>query len=67
MSLLLSCCGFGHREVLENISEKVYEAVLTAADQGCKIFYTGAMGRFDEMFSSSVERSCFLQDVVRKE
>lgn len=48
------CCGFGHREVFENISEKVYEAVLTAADQGCKIFYTGAMGRFDEMFSSSV-------------
>ena len=54
MSLLLSCCGFGHREVLENISEKVYEAVLTAADQGCEIFYTGAMGRFDEMFSSAV-------------
>lgn len=36
MSLLLSCCGFGHREVLENISEKVYEAVLTAADQGVR-------------------------------
>ena len=48
------CCGFGHREVFENISEKVYEAVLTAADQGCEIFFTGAMGRFDEMFSSAV-------------
>lgn len=48
------CCGFGNREVFENISEKVYEAVLTAADQGCEIFYTGAMGRFDEMFSSAV-------------
>lgn len=48
------CCGFGHRKVFENISEKVYEAVLTAADQGCKIFYTGTMVRFDEMFSSSV-------------
>lgn len=48
------CCGFGHREVFENIPEKVYEAVLTAADQGCEIFFTGAMGRFDELFLSAV-------------
>lgn len=49
-----SCCGFGHREVFENISEKVYSAVKEAAEQGCELFYTGAMGRFDEMFSSAV-------------
>ena len=49
-----ACCGFGHREVFENISKAVSSAVRTAAEQGCKIFYTGAMGRFDEMFSSEV-------------
>lgn len=48
------CCGFGHREVFENISERISSAVRTAAEQGCEIFYTGAMGRFDEMFSTEV-------------
>lgn len=48
------CCGFGHREVFENISKTISSAVRTAAEQGCEIFYTGAMGRFDEMFSSEV-------------
>lgn len=48
------CSAFGHREVFENISERISSAVRTAAEQGCEIFYTGAMGRFDEMFSSEV-------------
>ena len=48
------CCGFGHRDVFENITEKIYSAVREAAEQGCEIFYTGAMGQFDELFSSSV-------------
>ena len=48
------CCGFGHREVFENISKTISSAVRTAAEQGCEIFYTGAMGRFDEMYSSEV-------------
>lgn len=48
------CCGFGHREVFENISEKIYSAVKDAAEQGCEIFYTGGMGKFDELFSSEV-------------
>lgn len=56
MSSLMACCGFGHREVFENISEQVYEAVLVAAGQGCEIFYTGAIGQFDEMFSYAVRR-----------
>ena len=49
-----SCSAFGHRNVFENISERISSAVRTAAEQGCEIFYTGAMGRFDEMFSSEV-------------
>ena len=49
-----ACCGFGHREVFENLSDRISSAVRTAAEQGCEIFYTGAMGRFDEMFSSEV-------------
>ena len=48
------CCGFGHREVFENISKTISSAVRTAAEKDCKIFYMGAMGRFDEMFSSEV-------------
>ena len=49
-----ACCGFGHREVFENLSDRISSAVRMAAEQGCEIFYTGAMGRFDEMFSSEV-------------
>jgi uncharacterized phage-like protein YoqJ len=48
------CSAFGHREVFENISERISSAVRTAAEQGCEIFYTGAMGKFDKMFSSEV-------------
>ena len=51
-----ACCGFGHREVFENISEKIYSAVKEAAEQGCELFYTGAIGNFDELFSSAVRR-----------
>lgn len=52
--MVKACCGFGHREVFENISEKIYSAVKKEAEQGCELFYTGAMGEFDEMFSSEV-------------
>lgn len=52
-----ACCGFGHREVYENITEQLGKAVLEAAEQGCIIFYTGAMGRFDSLFSSSVRKA----------
>lgn len=40
--------------MFENITDKVYEVVLEASKQGCEVFYTGAMGRFDELFSSAV-------------
>lgn len=46
------CSAFGHRDIFENITEKINSAVRDAAEQGCEIFYTRAMGQFDEMFSS---------------
>ena len=49
-----ACCGFGHRNVFENISSKLDNAVEGAIAQGCEIFYTGAMGEFDSLFSSAV-------------
>ena len=52
-----ACCGFGHRQVFENITELLDKAVLEAAEQGCEIFYTGAMGDFDNLFSSAVRKA----------
>lgn len=49
-----ACCGFGHRNVFENISSKIDNTVEEAISQGCEIFYTGAMGEFDSLFSSAV-------------
>lgn len=49
-----ACCGFGHRNVFKNISDKLNNAVEIAITQGCEIFYTGAMGEFDSLFSSAV-------------
>ena len=50
------CSTFGHREVFENISEKITTAVIKAVEQGCEIFYTGAMGEFDNQFSAAVRK-----------
>ena len=52
-----ACCGFGHRIVFENISGKLDKAIEGAVSQGCKIFYTGAMGEFDNLFSSAVRKA----------
>lgn len=52
-----ACCGFGHRQVFENITDKLDNAISYAADQGCKIFYTGAMGDFDNLLSSAVRKA----------
>ena len=49
-----ACCGFGHRNVFENISSKLDNAIEEAIAQGCEIFYTGAMGEFDSLFSAAV-------------
>ena len=52
-----ACCGFGHRNVFENIEDKVYAAVMNAANQDCEVFYTGAMGEFDSLFLSAVRKT----------
>ena len=53
----IACCAFGHREVYENITAQLDNAVLEAAAQGCIIFYTGAMGQFDSLFASAVRKA----------
>lgn len=61
MSQIKACCGFGHRDVFENISEQLYNTLFQIAEQGCKTFYTGGMGDFDKMFSlavRSIKKSC---------
>ena len=50
------CCGFGHREVFQNIDKELCEAVQKAMGMGCNVFYTGAMGDFDRCFSSAVRK-----------
>ena len=52
-----ACCGFGHRNVFEIIRDKLDNAVEIAITQGCEIFYTGAMGEFDSLFSSAVRKA----------
>lgn len=52
-----ACCGFGHREVFDNISGQIEEAVLAAIQDDCDVFYTGAMGEFDGLFSAAVRRA----------
>lgn len=51
-----ACCGFGHREVFENISEQLYIVLLQIAEQGCKTFYTGGMGEFDKLYMSEIRK-----------
>lgn len=54
MNEVKACCGFGHREVYENIEGKLNNAIDDAIARDCLVFYTGAMGDFDELFSSVV-------------
>ena len=57
MELQKACCGFGHREVYQNITGQLERAVLEAAEQGCTLFYTGAMGEFDNLLSAAVRKA----------
>ena len=51
------CCGFGHRNIYENITDQVDSAIACAIEKGCNIFYTGAMGDFDRLFASAVRKA----------
>lgn len=56
------CCGFGHRVMLMDI-EKPLQAVLERLmeERGVRVFYTGGMGEFDELFARAVrsmKREC---------
>ena len=52
-----ACCGFGHRNVFENINGQLDNSINTAIQQGCELFYTGSMGEFDSLFSSAVRKA----------
>ena len=52
-----ACCGFGHRNVFEKINGELDNAIETAIQQDCELFYTGSMGEFDSLFSSAVRRA----------
>lgn len=56
------CCGFGHRVMLLD-EEKPLRAVLErlVEERGVRVFYTGGMGEFDELFARTVrsmKREC---------
>lgn len=52
-----TCCGFGHRDVFQNIEETLDLFIEKAINNGCTLFYTGAMGDFDSIFSSAVRKA----------
>lgn len=60
-----ACWGFGHRQVFGNITEQLDKAISYAINQGCKIFYTGAMGDFDSLFSSAVRKAKTLRPNIK--
>ena len=51
------CCGFGHREVYQNISQSLETAVNNAIEMGCTEFLNGDMGAFDRQFYGAVKRA----------
>ena len=58
----VTCCGFGHRVMLMDV-EKPLRDVLErlVAERGVRVFYTGGMGEFDELFARTVrsmKRDC---------
>lgn len=53
----MNCCGFGHKEIFQNIGSRLDEAIAQSINLGCSVFYTGAMGEFDSMFSSAVRKA----------
>lgn len=58
----LSCCGFGHRILLIDIEKPLREVLERLVEErGVRVFYTGGMGEFDELFARTVrgmKREC---------
>ena len=58
----LSCCGFGHRILLMDIEKPLREELERLVEErGVRVFYTGGMGEFDELFARTVrsmKREC---------
>ena len=56
------CCGFGHRVLLMYIEKPLRETLERLMEErGVRVFYTGGMGEFDEMFTRTVwsmKREC---------
>lgn len=51
------CSGFGNRNIFVDITQCLNEAICYAIEEGCNVFYTGAMGEFDKLFSSAVREA----------
>ena len=56
------CCGFGHRVLLMDIEKPLREVLERLVEErGVRVFYTGGMGEFDELFARTVrsmKRDC---------
>ncbi len=56
------CCGFGHRMMLMDIEKPLREVLERLVEErGVRVFYTGGMGEFDELFARTVrsmKREC---------
>ncbi|MBQ9517233.1 MAG: DUF1273 domain-containing protein [Eubacterium sp.] len=51
------CCGFGHREVHQDITQSLERAVNSAIEVGCTEFLNGDMGAFDRQFYTAVKKA----------
>lgn len=51
----MTCCGFGHRDVFQNIDKELCEAVQSAVRIGCDVFYTGLWGILTDVFRQRYE------------
>ena len=52
-----ACCGFGHRVVWADIHSSLDDEVERAIAEGCHVFYTGAQGDFDRLFTEAVQKA----------
>ena len=56
------CCGFGHRVMLMDVEKPLRETLERLVEErGVRVFYTGEMGEFDELFARTVrsmKREC---------